>query len=298
MNHIVPFVRAAGHGSPVICLHSSTASSKQWDRLMQQLGSKYRVMAPDLYGHGKSPHWPGAAAPSLAQEAQFIASAFDALPQPAHLVGHSYGGAIALKFALMFPERVRSLVLFEPVLFRLLADRAPGHRATAEAISVAVAVRRAVQAGRADVAAQGFIDYWTGRATWVQMDATQQQTIAARMRSVAGHFDAAFNDPTTVRELARLELPMLFLTGGQSRASTRHVSALLRHALPRAVFRELPAVGHMGPVSHAREINEMIQTFLDAQPDLVMYPAAHQATPEAGTAAPSRAEAVRELGMA
>jgi hypothetical protein len=76
------------------------------------------------------------------------------------------------------------------------------------------------------------------------------------------------------------------------------VSALLRRALPQAVFRELPAMGHMGPVSHAHEINEMIETFLDAQPHAVMHPAAHPAMPAAGMASPSHAEAVRELGMA
>lgn len=265
MIEIVPFVRSNGHGSPVICLHSSTASSKQWERLTQQLGPKYRVMAPDLCGHGKSPAWPGATGPSLAEEAAFIASLFDTLPERAHLVGHSYGGAIALKLALMYPQRVRSLVLYEPVLFRLLLDRIPGHRSTTEIMAVAMAVRRAVNAGRPDVAAQGFIDYWTGRSTWAGMDAAQQQTIALRMGCVAGQFDAAFNDTTTMRELALLELPMLFLSGTHSRASTRQITAMLRRTLPQAMFRELPAMDHMGPVSHAREVNELIESFLDAQ---------------------------------
>lgn len=293
MNKIVPFVRCTGDGSPVICLHSSAASSRQWEPLMRQLDAKYRVIAPDLYGHGKSPAWPGAAGPSLAEEAAFVASLFDTLPERAHLVGHSYGGAIALKLALMYPHRVRSVVLYEPVLFRLLLDRLPGHRSTAEIISVAAAVRRAVDAGRPDVAAQGFIDYWTEQSAWAGMDSAQQQTIAGRMGCVAGQFDAAFNDTTTMRQLALLELPMLYLSGAHSRASTRQITAMLRKTLPQALFRELPAMGHMGPVSHAREVNAVIESFLDAQPFPGTRQSATDFAPDVHLDSPMRAAAAQ-----
>src|SRR6187455_1007850 len=56
----MPFFREAGNGPNVVCLHSSAASSSQWRPLMDQLCDKYRVLAVDLYGEGKSPPWTSA----------------------------------------------------------------------------------------------------------------------------------------------------------------------------------------------------------------------------------------------
>ena len=63
-----PFVREAGAGSGVVCIHSSASSSSQWRPLMDRLAGRHRVLAPDLYGSGKSPAWPDGRALSLVDE--------------------------------------------------------------------------------------------------------------------------------------------------------------------------------------------------------------------------------------
>src|SRR5687767_3335975 len=104
--------RTQGAGNPVVCLHSSAGTHAQWQGLSHALSSRWQVLAPDLYGHGRSPQWPVAAMNTLHVDAQAVTALMEAaVPQidtcGVHLVGHSYGGAVAMQMALRHPSRVR-----------------------------------------------------------------------------------------------------------------------------------------------------------------------------------------------
>jgi pimeloyl-ACP methyl ester carboxylesterase len=103
---------------------------------MDRLAGRFRTLAVDLYGSGQSPPWQGDRPLWLADEVALLAAAFAAAGPKFHLVGHSYGGAVALKAALSDPGRVASLVLFEPVLFSLLTTEDPTQAAAAEIAAV------------------------------------------------------------------------------------------------------------------------------------------------------------------
>jgi pimeloyl-ACP methyl ester carboxylesterase len=82
-------------------------------------------VALDLYGYGESDSWPGNGPFTLTAEAALADAVLPTGNGLIHLVGHSYGGAVALRFATQYPERLRSLVLIEPVAFHLLRDEGP-----------------------------------------------------------------------------------------------------------------------------------------------------------------------------
>jgi pimeloyl-ACP methyl ester carboxylesterase len=69
----LPFVREAGAGSTVVCLHSNASHSAQWRSLMDRLSGRYRVLAMDSYGAGKSPDWPSRTQIRLQDEVDLIA---------------------------------------------------------------------------------------------------------------------------------------------------------------------------------------------------------------------------------
>src|SRR5689334_11612486 len=117
--------RESGSGPAVLCLHCSASTSGQWRPLMERLADRYRVIAPDLYGCGKSPAWPGERPMWIEDEIAFLAPAFERADKRFHLVGHSFGGAVALKAALGLKPRLASLVLYEPVLFAVLLRAEP-----------------------------------------------------------------------------------------------------------------------------------------------------------------------------
>src|SRR6185503_5658603 len=124
--------REAGSGPAVVCLHCSASTSGQWRPLIELLADRFHMIAPDLYGCGKSAPWPQERPMWLDDQVALLAPAFERAGERFHLVGHSYGGAIALKAALGLQRRLASLVLYEPVLFSVLLADAPESAAARE----------------------------------------------------------------------------------------------------------------------------------------------------------------------
>ena len=172
----------------LLCLHCSGSSGRQWDRYAAALSRRFEVVAPDLLGCGVPLPWPMSATLRLDDEAAHVERWLDGAPGGVHLLGHSYGGAVALQLALRWPHRVRSLTLYEPVRFALLFGR-PDTAAEGEAI-VAVGRRIGAQArqGQLQEAAQTFVDYWSGQGSWLAIDPRRRDALAQRMPKVVSEF--------------------------------------------------------------------------------------------------------------
>ncbi len=100
----------SGQGPAVMFIHGLTSSSRNWTHLVDKLNSDHRVLAPDLFGHGASEKLMGDY--SLGAHAATLRDLLDRLEiDRVTLVGHSFGGGIAMQFCYLFPERVESLVL-------------------------------------------------------------------------------------------------------------------------------------------------------------------------------------------
>ena len=262
MNLITLSDRSVAAREPVLCLHSSTASGGQWRGLREALDDRYRVCAPDLYGYGDAPDWNGPGALQLADEVRRLERLITAADSGVHLVGHSYGGAVALRAALMHPGRVHSVTVYEPVLFGLLEQYRPGSAALAEVWAVASSVLDRLGQGAAPAAAQAFVDYWNGPGSWAWLPAWQQAAITRRIGKTAHDFSAAFADPMTLDDLARLPMPLLCLHGGNAPLATRTICHLL--AGSGFVSRRIERAGHLGPLTHGVAVNREIEAFLDA----------------------------------
>lgn len=262
---VKPNVQTTGHGPTVVLLHASGSSGRQWDTLVRALQSRFRLQAVDLHGHGATPAWPGHRPLALADDAALVAPLVAAAPDGVHLVGHSYGAGVALKLAQLHPGRVRSVAVYEPVLFRLLFDYNARHAPAQEVLAAAARIRTAQIAGRLDRAAQAFVDYWSADGTWDAMPPARQQTVIGRMPALVPHFAALFNDALDRAALGRLSMPVLCLTGARTKASTRRIGELLRLAMPAAMHEWLPGMGHMGPVTHAALVAARLAGWLDTQ---------------------------------
>jgi pimeloyl-ACP methyl ester carboxylesterase len=102
--------RTAGSGPVIVLLHGMARSSDSWGPVVERLAERHTVVAPDLLGHG------GSARPvtdySLGAHACAVRDLVGALGhQSATLVGHSFGGGVAMQFAYQFPEHCERLVL-------------------------------------------------------------------------------------------------------------------------------------------------------------------------------------------
>ena len=255
--------RESGAGAGVVCIHSSASSSGQWRPLMDRLANRFRVFAVDLYGYGQSPPWPDDHELSLADEVRLLEPVFRAAGERFHLVGHSYGGAVALRAALDDPGRIHSLTLFEPVLFAVLMQEDPEQPAAREIASVRDDTIAAVDRGDLAQSAERFIDYWMGAGAWANMPEKRRQVIASTMRKVKAEWHALFTEPTPLAAFSSLAVETLFLVGSRSPASSKGIARLLTRTLPRVTTLEIDGVGHMGPVTHADKISAAIGDYLD-----------------------------------
>ena len=262
MSAATPFFRESGEGEAVVCLHASASSSGQWRPLMELLGKRCRSIAPDLVGYGRSLAWQGEFDLWLNDEVDSLAPVLEAAGQRFSLIGHSYGGAIALKAALRYRERLRCLIVYEPVLVSVLLTQAPDHPAAAEIAALRDDTIRAVEQDALATAAERFVDYWLGAGTWAALPETRRMPMMQSMRKVAAEWHAASNEPTPLAEFASLDTPTLYLTGALSPAPTREIAVLLASVLPRVELVELDGMGHMGPITHPERVNAAIEQYL------------------------------------
>ena len=108
------YAEQVGHGEPVLLLHGFGASSYSWRKVMPDLADEYRVVALDLFGFGWTERPENGRPFTRDDQVEIVLGVMDSLGiESAHIVGHSYGGAITMALAAEHPERVRSMVLVD-----------------------------------------------------------------------------------------------------------------------------------------------------------------------------------------
>lgn len=250
----------------LLLLHSSGASHKQWRQLVAQLGPAWRILAPDLFGYGDPPMPERSSShPSIVQgEMDLLGALLEQQTEgPVHVIGHSYGGAVALELALRHSERIAALAVYEPVMFGLLRDSAE-QAAWHEIAQVAQRQVDLVAAGDLRGAASHFIGYWTAPGAFEAMPATLQDTIAAGMAKVAAEFGEVLRRRHAMPDFSRLAMPVLLLCGSNTTLAVRGVLSELRRRLPAARFVEVPGAVHMAPLQQPGLINPLLMDFLTA----------------------------------
>jgi pimeloyl-ACP methyl ester carboxylesterase len=268
---------AAGSGETVLLLHSSACSSAQWRALSEKLQARYRVLAPDLYGYGQTDQRTGPGSPGLSDAAVLVDAVLSKEAERIHLVGHSYGGAVALRCAADRPERLLSLTLIEPVAFHLLSH-APSltaeHALFREVADLAADVAQAAANSDGRRGMARFIDYWNGAGAWARLRPDLQTALALQAARVALDFRDTMTDPTRIETLQRIAVPTLVLRGSESPQPSRRIAGLLARILPNARLQTIEAAGHMLPLTHAEAVNAAIVDHLSQSTAARWRPAA------------------------
>lgn len=275
--HLLPSPATAATPRPtLLLLHASLSSARQWDALAASLQHRYEVRAIDLHGHGRQGA-PADGEPLSVQHDVDLARAVLAAAGGGLVIGHSYGAAVALHLAAASPALVHGLALYEPVLFRLLADHAAGTPGAREAFELATCVWEQVQQGQLNEAAALFVDYWSGLGTWHGLPPERRAAMAARMPLVDQQFRALMQAALPADALARLDMPLLCLHGSHSTCAARQMATLLRAVMPQGRHERLDELGHMAPITHALGVNHRLIHFLNVERANWQTPAARAA---------------------
>jgi pimeloyl-ACP methyl ester carboxylesterase len=253
----------SGTGEPVLLLHCTLSSSAEWESLSDTLDEDFRVIAPDQWGCGKSDPWTGQGEFNLAQEAAPILDIIDRVGAAVHLIGHSYGGGVALWVARQHPDLIRSLTLIEPSAFHFLRDGALDNRTLfREIFSVADMVREAILSGDYCGGMGRFVDYWNGEGAWNAMSQKARMKFCKNLSKVVLDFHALFEEPARLKDYAALSIPTLLLCGDRSPAPSCRIVEMLASTMPHARVVQIQGAAHMSPFTHSDAVNAAIGAHL------------------------------------
>lgn len=247
---------AQGSGPPVLLVHGFAQSHRSWLANMAALASRYRVMAIDLPGFGASTK---AALSSLEEFGQFMVHLLDSQGlTSAHVVGHSFGGLLALGLALDQPHRVRSVTVLATAGmgptnsdFRAKIVRARTRDEIRDAI--AMAFHDPVRFG-------DLID----KIVEFQLTYRSEPAVMTLLAKLGAALDEWI--PNVQSRLDEIRLPMLVLWGKEDRATPAAHAERVR-SFRNAEVHLFEGAGHAAQFEAAEAFNAKLLSFLDAQPD-------------------------------
>lgn len=266
--------------SCVVALHCSLGSGRQWKALAEALGRSHTFFAPDIAGYGARACVSEACAAdlplTLADEVRHLSDQLGETAGAIHLVGHSYGGAIAFKIATCsaFAHRVRSLTLIEPVLPTLLCESAADRLLYQRFAEVAREVSEDIWNGSTLEAIDTFTAFWGGSGPQDLLPDSARLRMIERANKLAFDFKAAFTEADVTIAAASLRVPTLLFSGGLSPYLTQRIVRRLAAIMEGAEMRHLPAAGHMLPLTHASTINPAIASHIARTDELAGVPLA------------------------
>ena len=219
--------REQGTGEPLILLHGNGEDGSYFERQMDAFASRFRVIALDTRGHGRSPR--GEAPFTIRQFADDLLAFMDGQGiERAHLLGFSDGGNIALVFALAHPERVGKLVL---------------NGANLDGSGVKPSVQLPIVAG---YGAASLFARWSVRA-----------------HRKAEMLSLMVNDPNIApEELAELRVPTLVVAGARDMIKKEH-TRLIASSIPGARLAVVEG-DHFVAAGNPEEFNKVVRRFLES----------------------------------
>jgi 3-oxoadipate enol-lactonase len=242
----------AGEGDPVVFIHGFGLDLQMWDAQWPAFAQRHRVIRYDLRGYGSSslPAGPYSHVDDLLALLDFLGAG------PAHLIGLSLGGRVALRVAAEKPERVRSLTLADPAM--------DGHIWTADWLRRWREMTDAAKGG--DLAAAKKL--WREHILFAPANAHPEVAEALRTmieRYSGWHLDHA--DPGTAPAVraetaAGLGLPTLILVGEHDLPDFQNIARRLSRQLPASELRTLPGAGHMSNMEAWQVFNAWVLEFL------------------------------------
>jgi pimeloyl-ACP methyl ester carboxylesterase len=239
---------------PALFLHCSLGHGGMWRGVARHLPKTLQITAPDFPDHGRSSPFPeGRNVHDVSTE---VAEAF--LSDGMHLVGHSFGGTVALRLALRHPEKVKSLTLIEPVLF-CAARPTPELQALRD--SEAQAAEQYHNGHQEDITRR-FNRRWGGGRRWHEFSDDVRAMMIRQMAFVLAVGPSIWDDTHDLLNpdrMAQLNCPVSLIRGGDSEDLQQAIHLGLSKGLPQAKDHVIQGAGHMLVVTHPAEAAEIIE---------------------------------------
>lgn len=271
------FEDTGGPGEPLLFSHGLLWSARMFEAQVAHFRGRYRVIAWDHRGQGRSADGPGPSVPIETVTDDALAL-MDALGLGAvHFAGLSMGGFVGMRIAARHPERVRSLVLMETTAEPEPAENVPKYRRlnfVARWFGLGLVADRVMPI----MFSRSFLSD-PSRAAEV---ARWRKELVGNRRTIVHAVAGVIEREGVVDELARIRCPTLVIVGEEDVATVPAKSERLVAAMPGAVLRRIPAAGHSSSVEQpARIIAAMEAFYAGLEATGVSGPSAPRSAPSA-----------------
>ncbi|MDB5665208.1 alpha/beta fold hydrolase [Cypionkella sp.] len=253
-----------GGDRAVLALHCSLAHAGAWSGLAAKL-QDVTVTATDAPGHGRAANWVAGTDMHALATAQSIAM-IESLGQGTaiDLMGHSFGGTVALRIAVERPDLVRSLTLVEPVIFAAAKTEDAAVFASFRTDHLGFAAL--VKTGDLEAAAALFHSHWGSGDRFADLTERTRQYMVERIHLIGEQNPTLLDDAAGILRGGGLEavrVPVLLIEGATSPAIIDALHRALAKRLPRATRLVVPEAGHMVAITHAAKIAPVMQAHLN-----------------------------------
>ena len=256
------FWREHGVGDqPAHFIHCSLASSRAWLPMMAEFEQELSSTAIDMPGHGRT-EMPVAGVDLQVQAANASIALIEQADGPVHLIGHSYGGTVALRIAVERPDLVRSLVLVEPVFFAILDDA--GNPEYARLMEVEHSFGKYLETGDLPRATEAFVGVWGVRNEWQNMPDERRQKITSRIWFISMQADSIIHRNAvriSLQDVKKIQVPTLLMRGSESPEIVHHINDTLCSAMQNAQQTVVKGAGHMVPLTHHDQASTIFRGF-------------------------------------
>lgn len=247
-----------GPGPVVVLLHGFPLSREMWLAQRTTIGARYRVIAPDLRGHGESPDVQGIS--TMDGMADDVIDTLNALQltQPVVIGGLSMGGYVALSLVERYPERVRGLILMNS---RAQADP-PQTAQVREDLAQLVESQGSPEPVVSSMMPKLFSPLTAQRRPEI-LGQLQAIMMANRPTGIAAALRGMAVRPDRTASLGRISVPTLIVAGADDGLIPMAESESLARAIPGARLVVIPDAGHLAPVENPADTNRALEEFLD-----------------------------------
>ncbi len=253
-------LRDVGEGRPVVLIHGFPMDHSIWAEQVGSLATRWRVIAPDLRGFGRSSVTPGKV--TVEQWADDLAAMLDALAisEPIVLGGLSMGGYVAFRFFQAHRERLAGLVLCDT---RAAADTP---QAAAARLETAERTEREGSRFLADTMLPRLLAPATLQGRPEVADRLRRMILAGNPVGYAATSRGLAERPDFTPLLPAIDCPALLIVGRQDAISTVAEMNAMARAIPGARIVEIEGAGHATPLEAPGEVTAAIEKFLSELP--------------------------------
>ena len=247
----------AGNGPPVVLLHPFPVHHEFWNPIVPVLSSRYRLILPDLRGHGDSEIGEGPA--TMSKHARDLARVLDAAGEAkAAFVGVSIGGYVLFEFWRQFRGRVNTLVLCDT------KPQADAAEARANRLKSAADV---LEQGT-DSFVESMIPKVLGRTTLSTrpdlLDGARRMMRKMSPEDVSLVQRGMAERPDSVADLKTINVPTLIVIGEEDILATPADGELMRQYISASQLKIIPKAGHYAPWEQPEAGGPLLRQFMDA----------------------------------